>query len=316
MKLLDLSNRGLIDIVLYPESESESKSETLFCNNNRLTHIKKEWLCKSLKKFVCENNYIRYIEKDTFPESLEELIISSNKIETVANIPTSLTTLRCDFNKLVNLDFIHDDNGLQYISCMHNQISSICNSSSSSSNLKKLYMSGNTLTKIYNLPNQLQEFTCSSNKINILENLPSTLVLLYCASNNIKKIQNLPSSLNFLDLTDNKISKLENLPINLQKLYISKNKITVIENLPSGLVYLEYDTTIISKVDGIHIKCLNFTLKGYRSIKRLQLRMKVRYRRKQCIIVIQRACHNWIWKPRCNDGTIGIRLRLDTRYLL
>lgn len=27
------------------------------------------------------------------------------------------------------------------------------------------------------------------------------------------------------------------------------------------------------------------------------------------------ASHNWVWKPKCNDGTIGIRPRLDMKEL-
>jgi hypothetical protein len=32
-------------------------------------------------------------------------------------------------------------------------------------------------------------------------------------------------------------------------------------------------------------------------------------------IIIQRGCHNWLYKPKCNDNTIGIVPRLDMRRL-
>jgi hypothetical protein len=38
-------------------------------------------------------------------------------------------------------------------------------------------------------------------------------------------------------------------------------------------------------------------------------------RRKKAANVINNGCHNWVWKPECNDGTIGIRPRLDMEYL-
>jgi hypothetical protein len=38
-------------------------------------------------------------------------------------------------------------------------------------------------------------------------------------------------------------------------------------------------------------------------------------RRKYAAMIISRGCHNWVWKPECNDGTIGIRPRLDMEYL-
>ena len=38
-------------------------------------------------------------------------------------------------------------------------------------------------------------------------------------------------------------------------------------------------------------------------------------RRKRKATIISRHCHDWVWKPVCNDGKIGIRLRLDLKYL-
>jgi len=38
-------------------------------------------------------------------------------------------------------------------------------------------------------------------------------------------------------------------------------------------------------------------------------------RRKRKAMIINRACHNWVWKPICKDGTMGIRVKLDLRYL-
>ncbi len=38
-------------------------------------------------------------------------------------------------------------------------------------------------------------------------------------------------------------------------------------------------------------------------------------KRNRKAIIIQRACHNWIWKLLCNDKTIGIRPRLDMIFL-
>jgi hypothetical protein len=38
-------------------------------------------------------------------------------------------------------------------------------------------------------------------------------------------------------------------------------------------------------------------------------------RRKYAAMIISRGCHNWVWKPECKDGTIGIRPRLDMEYL-
>jgi len=37
--------------------------------------------------------------------------------------------------------------------------------------------------------------------------------------------------------------------------------------------------------------------------------------KKKAALVITKGCHNWVWKPRCKDGTIGIRPRLDMKEL-
>jgi hypothetical protein len=38
-------------------------------------------------------------------------------------------------------------------------------------------------------------------------------------------------------------------------------------------------------------------------------------RRKRKAMIISRASHNWVWKPICNDGTMGIRVKLDLEHL-
>lgn len=38
-------------------------------------------------------------------------------------------------------------------------------------------------------------------------------------------------------------------------------------------------------------------------------------RRKRKAMIINRACYNWVWKPICKDGTMGIRVKLDLKYL-
>jgi hypothetical protein len=76
---------------------------------------------------------------------------------------------------------------------------------------------------------------------------------------------------------------------------------------------LGYPNTI-KFIDNVEKERISFTLKGYQSVRRIQKRMKRRYKKAKAII-IQRGCHNWIWKPLCNDGTVGIRPRLDTEAL-
>jgi len=95
-----------------------------------------------------------------------------------------------------------------------------------------------------------------------------------------------------LDCRFTQITKLENLPIGLQELHCNRYTILFVDNIPK--------------------ETINFTLKGYNAIKRIQKRMKWRYKRKRnAARIICNGCHNWVWKPLCRDGTIGIRPRLD-----
>ena len=32
-------------------------------------------------------------------------------------------------------------------------------------------------------------------------------------------------------------------------------------------------------------------------------------------LIIQKGCHNWLWKPKCKDNTIGINVRNSLREL-
>jgi hypothetical protein len=69
----------------------------------------------------------------------------------------------------------------------------------------------------------------------IPNNIPSNIKRLILNDNDISKIDNLPDGLECLDISNNKISKIENLPDGLEHLDIRFNKISKLENLPDGL---------------------------------------------------------------------------------
>ncbi|KAJ3376723.1 hypothetical protein HDU92_009081, partial [Lobulomyces angularis] len=49
----------------------------------------------------------------------------------------------------------------------------------------------------------------------------------------------------------------------------------------------------------------------YKAVKRIQKRIKMRYFIKDVAIrKIQAGCFNWIWKPICKDGSLGIQVKL------
>ena len=51
----------------------------------------------------------------------------------------------------------------------------------------------------------------------------------------------------------------------------------------------------------------------YSLIRRFQIRWRIRTRckKERAAKIIQRGLHNWLWKPVCRDGTVGIGARLS-----
>ncbi|KAJ3382203.1 hypothetical protein HDU92_004887, partial [Lobulomyces angularis] len=109
---------------------------------------------------------------------------------------------------------------------------------------------------------------------------------------------------------------LENLPNSLRVIDCIRNsRIKKIENLPFGLTTFSYVRYFVREIDNISMNEINFSLLGYQSLKRVQKRLKMRYSAiRRAAKVIHAGCFNWIWKPICNDGSIGIRPRLDLNY--
>ena len=118
----------------------------------------------------------------------------------------------------------------------------------------------------------------------------------------------------------NQITKIENLPETLIYFNFSGNPIRTIENLPRGLKCIWYERDWTRYVDNISLHWWDqrggFKLDTYNTIKRLQRRIQLRVQRKiHAARVIQRACHDWLWKTKCRDGTMGIVLRLNLKKL-
>ena len=113
--------------------------------------------------------------------------------------------------------------------------------------------------------------------------------------------------------SNNQITRIENLPQSLRTFWCDNNRITRIENLPQGLRAFNYINNPITHVDGVEISRVNFTLRGYQTIKRTQRRTLRRFKSNEVILL--EALEDWVWKPLSNDNTFGIRPRLDALYL-
>jgi Leucine-rich repeat (LRR) protein len=151
-----------------------------------------------------------------------------------------------------------------------------------------------------------------------LENLPESLHKLDFYENQITKLENLPESLKVLKCRYNRITKLENLPNTLQELNCSGNQITKLENLPESLCELDYSKNPIQFVDDVEYNRIEFSLKGYQAIRRIQKRMKRRFKMKNeaSRLIGKRVLHLLYkvdgimckkgWENLVNEGIINI----------
>ena len=112
---------------------------------------------------------------------------------------------------------------------------------------------------------------------------------------------NLDDSLTYFDCRATQVSKIENLPSSLTEFQCSWHKIKYIDNISIGQLNFSNDHR-------------NF-IRQYNIIKRLQRRIKRRTKREKAAKIIQAGCENWLYKPYCNDNTIGIVPRLAMKEL-
>jgi hypothetical protein len=161
----------------------------------------------------------------------------------------------------------------------------------------------------------LHTLDCRHNQITHLENLPASLHTLECCWNRITRLEKLPASLHTLHCDWNHITRLEKLPASLHTLHCRQNQITRLENLPATLVELFFDCETIQYVDGldwIYFSRITKFLSTYQLIRRYQIRWRLsrKWRRERAAKRIQKALEPWLWKPLCNDGQMGINVRL------
>jgi hypothetical protein len=100
---------------------------------------------------------------------------------------------------------------------------------------KDLDLSDLGLRQLPSLPDTIQSFICSSNKLTSLPTLPANLKLLDCSSNKLTSLPVLPNSIEVLLCDANKLTSLPILPNDLKELMCDNNKLKSLPNLPNDL---------------------------------------------------------------------------------
>jgi len=95
---------------------------------------------------------------------------------------------------------------------------------------------GNNLTKLPDLPPNLQELYCYNNNLTSLPDLPATLNILSCANNQLTNLPVLSPNLQKLFCHNNNILFLPRLPPNLTSLFCNNNKLKVLPELPESII--------------------------------------------------------------------------------
>ena len=214
-------------------------------------------------------------------DNLINLDVSLNQITSLSNLPSTLTTLRCNYNQLVSLpdmpnmidlNFAHNSiatlpsiPNIVILNCESNQLSSIPLLSS----LTTLYCSGNHLSSLPNFPfiqylycesNQITSLlpysnllylNCGYNQIASLPVLSNNLVELRCDHNYLKTLPSLPNSITDLWCNDNRLLNLPKLPVSLKVLYCYGNNLFNLPILPIGLKQLFCGSNMMTKLPAL-----------------------------------------------------------------
>ena len=108
-------------------------------------------------------------------------------------------------------------------------------------NVQFISFSGNNITKLPPLSNDLKHLYCSNNRLTLLpDHLPDSLTWLSCCNNRLTRLPlQLPNTLTTLSCENNRLTMLVNKWNNLNRLYCSNNYLVKFpKQLPNDLVYL------------------------------------------------------------------------------
>ena len=196
-------------------------------------------------------------------KSLQSLDCSGNILDTLPELPNTLTYLDCFFNSLIRLPEL--PNGITNLNCSKNQLQFL---PTLPIQLTDLNCSNNLLDSLPALPSQLYRFECMFNNLTFLPTLPINLFWFRCGFNPITYLPTLPPNLYELGCNDALLTNLPALPNSLKNLYVYDNMLhdlpmlsptlevlqcfhnflTELPPIPSTLYFLDYNQNLIDTV--------------------------------------------------------------------
>ncbi len=200
----------------------------------------------ALEYIDCSGN--RLTTLPSLPQNLLDLSCSGNKLTSLPAIPPRVKAINCADNELLQLPSMPDS--LIYLIANNNKLAST--PSLSNTSIAGLYISGNELVSITNLPTTLNSLACYNNRLASLPALPASLDTMDCKFNELTSLPPLlHTTMVGLECSHNRLSALPDLPATL--LYVNcgfNNSLYCLPKLPVGSCVLQF------AIDTTRIKCV------------------------------------------------------------
>ena len=125
-------------------------------------------------------------------------------------------------------------------------------------------ISGQGLTELPALPENVTYLNCKQNEFTELPPLPDTLQHLLCDRNRLVRLPPLPKSLITLTCSNNQLVNLPDLPPTLERLECVNNVLTALPAIPPGITKLWCDDNRIESLPVLPIALTNFGISNNR----------------------------------------------------
>jgi uncharacterized protein YjbI with pentapeptide repeats len=263
----------------------------------------KPWAAKSEMNVTVYTSKMVKIDWSEFPRDTKCVRLRGKGITEMnwENAPPNLTVVDLYDNQIKEMNWDHAPLNLKTVNLNYNRITHI-NWDHAPLNLKTVNLNYNRITHINwdHAPQQLIKVDLQFNQIREMNwvNVPQQLTEVDLSWNTHVYCDNARANIWINEMNWNRALRL--------------NGLTEInwKNVPNTLEPSRLDSVggiRFFRVIGYHQEFAKY--KAARRIQRAYIRHYTR--RKVAATKIVNGCHNWVWKPVCKDGTIGIRPRLD-----
>lgn len=261
-----------------------------------LGSLKLEYL-PSLKRFSklklldISNNQLHHLPE--LPEGLDVLYCHRNQLTSLRNVPSTVTILMADCNKLKRISS-EEIPSVKYLCVAQNQIERIVGFPQ---RLEYFYACANEFNSLPPFPDTLTTINVSDNDLVELPTLPPFLWKLYCDRNaRLSRLPNIPSTLRFLQCFRCRLSRIPRLPDGVVNLDMADNPIRIMENIPTGLLHrISGNIPLFDVIAPRNLENAFLTWMEIMDICRSNLQTLNRFRELYYAIKFKAQFRRWMW---------------------